>query len=138
MLNTELFIAVLGGMTAKDPGKLFMVAIAAGVGRMLGKTVLYYSVQKGLNVGIKPHSKLGAGLQKWHNKIEKMPHSRIYLLTLTGSATGLPPMYLLTLALGALKIDWKPHFFIGILGSTLKYAFFFGIGTELVKWIKQF
>jgi membrane protein YqaA with SNARE-associated domain len=134
MLNTELFVAFLGGMAAHDFSRLTLVALAAALGRMCGKTVLYFSSAKTANIGFKKNKRIMTKLQKWHDTIEKMPHSRVYLLTLIGSAIGVPPMYLLTIALGILRIPWRMNFVMGVIGSALKYAVFFGLGTEIMKW----
>ena len=136
MLNTEVFVGVLGGVVGGDYAQIGLVALSAGVGRMIGKTVLYFSVQKGIKLGLGKKRKANENLRKWHDKIEKLPHYKTYTLTFSASAIGFPPMYLLTLAFGILKISWGPHFWIGILGSTFKYGFFFVFGGEISKYIK--
>jgi membrane protein YqaA with SNARE-associated domain len=135
MLNTELFISFLGGLMTHDPLTVLLVALSAAVGRMLGTSLVYWSVLEGMNLGFKKTSKLNAQLKKWHNKVENMPHVRLYAMTLTGSIVGLPPLYLFTMVLGALKINWREHFFIGIVGSLIKYTLFLVMGAKIVSWL---
>lgn len=133
MLNTELFVGFLGGIVGQDVNKIILVSIFAAIGRMCGKTILYLAVQRGMKFGFRKERKLNMKLKKWHDRIEKLPHSKTHTLTLTASAIGFPPMYLLTIVLGALKIPWWPHFWIGLVGSTLKYGAFFVFGAEISK-----
>jgi len=139
MLNTEIFVAFLGGFTSHSPTQFFFIVASAAFGRMIGTTILYNFAQYSTKAGSRyfKREKLSAKINKWHKKIEKLPRSRIYLMTLTGSTSGVPPLYIWTLALGALRITWTPHFFLGFVGSTIKYAAFFGLGDGLYEWFKS-
>jgi membrane protein YqaA with SNARE-associated domain len=138
MLNTELFMLFLGSYTHYSFNQNLLIIVVASLGRMLGKTLLYYSFKKGADLKLsKKQSKFDALLKKWHQKVENLPHWQVYLLTLTASSTGLPPMYVLTIVLGVLHIHWKVHFLVGFVGTMIKYAFFLGLGNELIHFFKE-
>lgn len=121
-LNAELFLVGLVRLTVDRAEQLPWIVVAAAVGQMTAKTVLYYTGQNLLKLSSGRYrekvEKVRAKIDQWKNKP--------YLIFGVSSIVGLPPFYLTVLAAGAMRIRLQPFLAIGLAGRLVRFTILVG------------
>jgi membrane protein YqaA with SNARE-associated domain len=116
LVNTE--IVVLAAAAAVPPGLLLPVALIAAVAQMGGKSVLYLAGGGMLRLPVnrltrRLHDSAAAGAQ----------FERSGPIVLFASAfTGFPPLYLTSIASGAVHLPFPRFLVIGFVGRLLRFG----------------
>lgn len=116
LVNTEL--VVLGAAAVAPPGLTIPLILIASITQMMGKSVLYYAAA-GLVT-------LPAG--RWSDRLDRaIASAQRYTtgsttLLFASATTGMPPFYLTSVASGALRLDFRRFFIVGLIGRTLRFS----------------
>ena len=118
VINTEAMLLALSLWVIDDPAVLPLVALCAAVGQMAANAV-FYLAGRGLFA-------LPKG--RWHDRIERAKvkvaswNQRPNLMLAAASVIGLPPLFLVAVAAGGLRISLVKFLVVGIVGRWLRFA----------------
>ncbi len=118
IVNAELFLVGISAWVMTSPAQLPLLAIAAGVGQMTAKVILYFV---GLGLFELPRGRWKASIERARMRLDRW-RKRPYLVLAVSSCVGLPPFLLVSIAAGALKIGIRTFCAIGVIGRTLRFA----------------
>jgi membrane protein YqaA with SNARE-associated domain len=118
LVNAELFLVGISAWIVTSPAQLPLLAIAAGVGQMSAKLILYFV---GLGLFELPRGRWKAHIERARIRLDRW-RRRPYLVLAVSSSVGLPPFLLVSIAAGALKIGVRTFCAIGVVGRTLRFA----------------
>jgi len=117
IINSELFLLGLSAWLVESWEQLPAVALAAAIGQMGANCVIYY-----LGLGL---FELPRG--RWQDKIDRARirasrwKGRPYAILAVASSVGLPPLVLVALAGGALRISFRAFALIGLGGRYVRF-----------------
>ena len=115
-LNTEVYL--LGVAALAPSGFILPLVVAATLGQMVGKVVMFYG---GRGVGRVRSERVRTGVARLRERLGGRPW--LAKLVLFGSATvGLPPLYLMAVACGTLGMGVVSFFLIGTAGRLIHFA----------------
>lgn len=133
VVNAEAYLLALSALL--PPGPTWLTALAAAGGQTTGKLVWYAVgwksfesswVQRKLDVGRRRQRYDG-----WRSTFTSRP--LLSRLVLFASATlGLPPLFLLALLAGELRIPLRWVVPMVLIGRTLRFAFLLGLADRLL------
>jgi len=136
-LNAEAYISGVAAMAGDQLDTtlgLWVLAIVAAGGQMVGKTVWYMAGRHALDWGwlarktAKP--KWQASLARWQRRIGN--RTWVAALVLLASATfGFPPFAILSVIAGQLRIALPLFLVTGMVGRTLRFAGILGAASWL-------
>lgn len=118
LVNAEIFLAGLSMWAVKSPGQLPAIVAMAAVGQMSAKVILYYA---GLGMFELPTGKWRTRIERARGRLDKWREKPYFIYALSASV-GLPPFYLVSLAAGALRINFTLFCIIGFIGRVLRFA----------------
>lgn len=116
LINTEIYLLSVSALSPRS----FVVplVVAATLGQMLGKVVMFYA---GRGVIRFRSERIQRGIAAMRSRLERRP--RTALLILFSSATfGLPPLYAVTVACGAVGMSLFSFFVVGTVGRLIHFA----------------
>ena len=115
-LNTEVYLL---GVSALSPRAFVLpLVVAATAGQMTGKVAMFYA---GRGVLRMRGERLKRGLTALRARLERRP--RAAKLVLFSSATvGIPPLYVMSVACGAIGMGIVPFVVIGSVGRLIHFA----------------
>lgn len=116
-LNAELLMLSLLPVAAAR-GEVLFLAVTAVVGQMVGKAAIYWLALRGAARLNAPH--LARRLDRWRAKIDRPARATPVLLL--SSTFGVPPLYVLTILAGSLRL----RFGVFLLAATVGRAVHFG------------
>ena len=119
IVNAELFLVGISAWAVTSPAQLPLLAIAAGVGQMAAKVMLYYA---GLGLFELPRGRWKLAIERARTRLDRW-RRRPYAVLAISSSLGLPPFLLVSIAAGALKIGIRTFCAIGVVGRTLRFGF---------------
>jgi membrane protein YqaA with SNARE-associated domain len=128
VIHSELYVISVATISPARwaPGLI----LAAVLGQMLGKTLLYLIGKGAIKIRSERFQRLVAKAQA---KMEKNPKTGGAIL-FTSAVLGLPPMYATTLACGAARMNFAWFLTLTGLGRIIHYSMFV-YGTQLAKLI---
>jgi membrane protein YqaA with SNARE-associated domain len=126
LINVEAW--VIGVSAVGPPAALVPVVLAATVGQVSAKVVLY---------------RAGGGARAWQSRHEgsrltalvqrlEGPASRGTAVVFSSALTGVPPFYLVSLAAGALRYRFPRFVVLALVGRLLRFALVFLLPQVLV------
>jgi membrane protein YqaA with SNARE-associated domain len=134
VVNAEAYLLALSALLPSGP--TWLTALAAAGGQTTGKLVWYAVgwrsfqsawVQRKLDVGRRRQR-----YEAWRSTFTSRP--LLSRLVLFASATlGLPPLFLLALLAGELRIPLRWVVPMVLIGRTLRFAFLLGLAGQLVS-----
>jgi membrane protein YqaA with SNARE-associated domain len=130
VINIEAYLGVRGAVTLLDG--LWLFALAAAVGQMIGKLIWYYLGASALHWGWirrkveKP--KNAARLELWRRRTHERPVIA-GLLVFVSALTGLPPFAVLSVLAGQLRMSVVQFCTLGLTGRWLRFLAVLG-GAE--------
>lgn len=111
---------LLFGIAAKytDWHVLAAAAVLTAAGQMVAKVMLYYGARGAIE---RAQGKRRAQIDRVQAKLEKWKDKPLWLLLLS-STVGLPPLYVVSLLAGALKIRIRAFLVVGMTGRVIRFA----------------
>lgn len=129
ILNIEAYLAALA---AKGVAPLWMLAIAAALGQMVGKVVYYYVGRSSLRwswVHRKTETpRFQVTLERWRARVSDRP---VYtgLVLFASASAGLPPFAILAVIAGSLRVSLTLFITVGLVGRCLRFlAILYAVG----------
>jgi membrane protein YqaA with SNARE-associated domain len=116
VVNTEL--VVLAAAAAAPPELALALVLVASSTQMVAKSLLYLG---GSGLVRLPNGWMGRHVAKALAGAQTRQAASSALLFASAS-TGFPPFYVMSVASGALRIDFGRFFVLGLLGRTLRFA----------------
>jgi membrane protein YqaA with SNARE-associated domain len=116
IVNTEIYLL---SVSAVSPAEFVIpLVVAATVGQMAGKVVMFYAGRGMLKI---PNGKFQDRVLKMREQLEKRPW--VAKATLFSSATtGLPPLYVMALVSGTVGMGIFSFITIGTVGRLIHFA----------------
>jgi membrane protein YqaA with SNARE-associated domain len=126
VVNTEIYL--VGAVALSPPSYVAPLVVAAALGQMVGKVVMYHAGAGLLRI---PSERVRSRMMAMQARFEARP--RAGALVLFASATvGLPPLYVVAIACGAVRMNLLAFFVIGTVGRLVHFAAVAAI-PELVR-----
>ncbi len=116
-VNAEIVLLSLVAATHGWAGVLALV-IAATVGQMGGKSVMYWLGRGAAAVPSERHRKT---LERWRQRFERAPRA-IVLFVMLSAFTGIPPFYVVSVLSGAFRTNFAAFVAAGAAGRFLRFA----------------
>ena len=132
LVNLEVYLVGLAAISS--PAHLWLLALIAGAGQMLGKLAWYYLGANALRWGWvrrkveKP--KAQAKLELWRRRTTDRPWFSAALVGVS-AFSGFPPFAVIAVLAGQLRMNAVLFFTVGFVGRTLRFAAFLGGGGLL-------
>jgi membrane protein YqaA with SNARE-associated domain len=124
IINTEVFLVGLIALGAvRSPASLPALVLLASLGQMVAKLILYYT---GAGLLELPRGRHKAKIEAARARMEKWRAKPKWVLAVS-STVGLPPLYLVSLAAGGLRMRLRTFLTIGMLGRIVHFAVVVGI-----------
>ncbi len=115
--NVEILVLALPAV-ARSSLHLSGLVLLVTLGQMLGKCVVYWTSRSGRAVA---SPRISRALERWRGRFARRPWSPVALV-LASSAIGVPPFYLVTIAAGALEVDFVRFAAAGTLGRLIRFG----------------
>jgi membrane protein YqaA with SNARE-associated domain len=134
LVNIEAYLGVRGSVA--DVAGLWVLAFAAALGQMAGKVIWYYLGANALSWGWVRRKvetpKAQARLERWRTRTQERPVIAA-LLVFASASTGFPPLAIVAVLVGQLRMSLALFFGIGLVGRWLRFAAVLG-GAD---WVSQ-
>jgi membrane protein YqaA with SNARE-associated domain len=116
LVNTEVYLLAVSAVAPRE----FVVplVVAATIGQMLGKVVMYYAGRGMVRVR---SVRVRERVADWRAKLEKRPWLARGVL-FSSATLGLPPLYVVTLTCGAIGMSLATFVVIGSIGRLIHFA----------------
>ena len=119
LINTEVFLVGLITLGAvHSPSSLPAIVLLASLGQLVAKIILYYA---GLGMFELPRGRFKAKIEAAREKVERWRDKPKWVLAVS-STVGLPPLYLVSLSAGALKMRMRTFLPICMAGRIVHFA----------------
>jgi membrane protein YqaA with SNARE-associated domain len=115
-VNAEVIVLSFVAL-AHSPAELALVVIIATAGQMAGKCVVFWAGRR----GEKWHARAGELSARWRERLTARPW-RAVTLVLVSSAVGVPPFFLVTLAAGAVGVNFRRFVVAGSIGRFVRFG----------------
>lgn len=125
LLNVEAYLLALSAVVPR--AETLPVALAASLGQMLGKSLLYLTGKGLLSV---PFRRGDERIRELAARLSRAEGGALALV-LASAVTGVPPFYCLSLAAGAIRMRFGRFFTVGCFGAFLRFAAVFGLARLL-------
>ena len=126
LINIEVY---LGALAAEQVAGVWPLALVAAAGQMAGKVAYFYLGQNSLSwrwVRRKTESaKFQARLATWQHRIGGRPWVGGLLVFVAASA-GIPPLAIISIIVGSLRMSFPVFLVMGFAGRTLRFAAILG------------
>ena len=135
VLNIEAYLV---GMGALGEDRVWLMALVAGTGQMLGKLVWYQLGASSLRWAWvrrrmeKPKAR--QQLERWRTRTADRPLVTAALLFVS-AVTGFPPFAIVAVLAGQLRMNLAIFVAAGTLGRTLRFAAFLGSAGWLTRLV---
>lgn len=135
VLNVEAYLAIVAAkLHGISPWEL---AAVGGVGQTLGKVVWYYAGAHSLKMPWMQKKmdteKWAASYAKWHERIVGRPFMA-GLICFAAAVTGVPPLAVISVIAGALRMNFPVFFGTVLVGRTIRFWLVLA-GVGWVEWI---
>jgi membrane protein YqaA with SNARE-associated domain len=117
IVNGEVIVLSAVALVHSTPG-LVGVVLVATASQMTGKSLLYWS---GRGAASMKATQASERLARWRRRLEGHPAQAFGVMTLS-AASGVPPMYAVTLLAGAIRIAFANFVAACACGHLLRYA----------------
>ncbi len=134
-INIEAYLGAVG--VAKVGGGIAVVSLAAAVGQTTGKVVLYYAADWAMGLPWMRKKMSGpkweAAYERWKTRIEEHPAQTVLLL-LASSGLGVPPLLVIAVLAGHLKVNIAIFTSTCLIGRWARFAVVLGLADVVVGW----
>lgn len=116
-VNAE-FVLLVAAAPLTSFGDLLPIVLAMTVGQMIGKGVLYWIARRAPNP---TEGRFGRAVERWRTTCEKHPTSAEAMMFVS-AVFGLPPLYVTSVAAGALRINFVSFVSVATVGRLLHFG----------------
>ncbi|HEV3050942.1 MAG TPA: hypothetical protein VGX50_11555 [Longimicrobium sp.] len=116
VINIELYL--IGAAALAPKGMAVPLVVAATIGQMAGKVVMYYAGTGTVKLRGK---RIRAALDGMNTVLSNRPRSG-GALVFTSAAAGVPPFFVLAVAAGAARMNLASFIIFGTLGRLVRFA----------------
>lgn len=119
-VNAEIYL--VAASAAVTPGVAWMLVIAASLGQMVGKSLMYYAGVGALSL---PSERLRRMVAQVRERYQGAGATGTTLGTgviLLSATVGLPPFYVVSIACGLLRIPFAQFFVLGLIGRLARFG----------------
>ncbi len=133
LVNAEAYLVSISALSS--PGMAIPLALAAALGQMSAKALLFFSGRGVVRLPLGRYSAhMQARMEATRAKLES--HRRHTAAFLFASAfTGLPPFYFVSILAGALRLSFATFVSAGLGGRFLRFGLFIGLPQALRAWL---
>jgi membrane protein YqaA with SNARE-associated domain len=117
IVNAEVFLVGVSVWAVDRPAQLPFVALAAALGQMTAKVILYFM---GLGLFELPRGRWREKIERARTRMERW-RKRPYFIFAVSATIGLPPFLLVSIAAGALQISFRTFCTIGLAGRYVRF-----------------
>ncbi|HKV98965.1 MAG TPA: VTT domain-containing protein [Vicinamibacterales bacterium] len=115
-VNAEVIVLAFVAL-AHSPAQAALVVIVATAGQMAGKCVVFWAGRR----GERRYARASELAARWRDRLTARPWSAV-LLVLVSSAIGVPPFFLVTLAAGAVGVNFRRFVIAGTIGRLMRFG----------------
>jgi membrane protein YqaA with SNARE-associated domain len=116
VINIELYL--LGAAALAPAAMAVPLVLAATIGQMVGKVVMYFAGTGALKL---PGKRMRAALEGMNATLRHRPRSG-GALVFASAAAGVPPFFMVTVAAGAARMNLAAFVVLGFLGRLVRFA----------------
>ena len=116
VINIELYL--IGAAALAPKGMVVPLVVAATIGQMAGKVVMYFAATGAVKL---PGKRLQAALEGMNRTLSNRPRSG-GALVFASAAAGFPPFFMVTVAAGAARMNLAAFVILGFLGRLIRFA----------------
>lgn len=116
VINIELYL--LAAASLAPPAMAVPLVLAATIGQMVGKVVMYFAATGAVKL---PGKRIQAALEGMNTALRDRPRSG-GALVFASAAAGLPPFFVVTVAAGAARMNLVSFVVFGSLGRLVRFA----------------
>lgn len=116
VINIEIYL--LGAAALAPPAMAVPLVLAATIGQMIGKVVMYFAGTGAVKL---PGKRLQAALERMNATLRDRPRSG-GALVFASAASGFPPFFMVTVAAGAARMNLAAFIVLGFLGRLIRFA----------------
>lgn len=116
VINIELYL--IGAAALAPRAMVVPLVLAATIGQMIGKVVMYYAATGAVKL---PGKRLQGALEKMNTTLRDRPRSG-GALVFASAAAGFPPFFVVTVAAGAARMNLAVFVVLGFLGRLIRFA----------------
>lgn len=117
VVNIEIYLLSAAALAPR--AMAVPLVIAATVGAMAGKLVLYFAARGVVKL---PGERLKRGLETARTQLEQRPRMG-KLIYFASASAGIPPYYVMTVAAGAVRMNLPFFLVAGFAGRLIRFAF---------------
>jgi len=133
VVNAEAYVAAVAVLV--EDAAIWGLAVAAGAGQMVGKLVYYLIGRSSLEwrfVRKKIDSPAWQErLERWRRRIGGDPWL-VGGVVLVSAVTGIPPLAIISVLAGQLRVHWALFFVVGLVGRVGRFASMLGLVGALL------
>jgi membrane protein YqaA with SNARE-associated domain len=126
LINTEVYL--VSAVALSPDGWVIPLVLAATFGQMTGKVVMYYAGRGVVHI---PYERVRTRMVAMQARLQARPRAGAAVL-LASATVGLPPLYVVSIACGAVRMNLLAFFVIGTVGRLVHFAAVAAI-PQLVK-----
>jgi membrane protein YqaA with SNARE-associated domain len=116
VINIEIYL--LGAAALAPAAMAVPLVLAATIGQMMGKVVMYFAGTGAVKL---PGKRLQSALEGMNNTLRNRPRSG-GALVFASAASGFPPFFIVTVAAGAARMNLALFVVLGFLGRLVRFA----------------
>ena len=116
VLNIELYL--IGAAALAPRGMAVPLVLAATIGQMIGKVVVYFAATGTVKL---PGKRLRRALEGMNTHLRNRPRSG-GALVFASAASGFPPFFIVTVAAGAARMNLAAFVVLGFLGRLVRFS----------------
>lgn len=116
LVNAEIYL--LSVVALAPAGMALPLALAATIGQMIGKTVMYFAAQGALRLPGKWMQGRLAAAEGWLRERRSIGG----LALISSATTGIPPFYAMTVACGILRFRFSYFLAVGFVGRLVRFS----------------
>lgn len=116
VINIELYL--IGAAALAPKGMAVPLVLAATVGQMVGKVVMYFAATGAVKL---PGKRLQVALEGMNTALRNRPRSSGALI-FASAAAGVPPFFVMAVAAGAARMNLVSFVVFGTLGRLVRFS----------------
>ena len=116
LINTEIYL--ISAVALSPSSYVVPLVVAATLGQMAGKVVMYYA---GRGVVRLPSERVRTRMVAMQARLQARPRAGEAVL-LASATVGLPPLYVVAIACGAVRMNLVSFIVIGTVGRLIHFA----------------
>lgn len=116
-VNSEAIVLSFAALT-KDRTGLVLIAAAAAVGQMVGKSAMYLAGRGAPKLG---SPRMVARVERWRSRLASR-RALAWLITFASASTGLPPFYIVSVLAGTFGVGFAGFVVVGTVGRFARFV----------------